>query len=231
MTEPFIHVEQGDALTFLRELDANSINCICTDPPYESMNVHKSHGTTTRLKKWFPTVSNMYLHDCLVEFGRVLAPGSACFIMCDNTTAAWYEQFNRDRRKDGAKNTTVRGLTYWKRLVWHKTGRRGMGYHFPASHEYVLLYEKGKRKYEGATSDVIVADKIMTRDAYPTQKPHGLIAPLLETALDSTNDIVLDPFCGSGSVGEVTKEMGCNFIGVDIQEEAVCLTKKNLNLS
>jgi site-specific DNA-methyltransferase (adenine-specific) len=39
-----------DAVEFLREMPDGSVDLIITDPPYESLEKHRSHGTTTRLR-------------------------------------------------------------------------------------------------------------------------------------------------------------------------------------
>lgn len=50
--------------------------------------------------------------------------------------------------------------------------------------------------------------------AHPTQKPEKLIAKLI---LAGTNkgDVVLDPFCGSGTTAVVAKKLGRNYIGIE----------------
>lgn len=52
---------------------------------------------------------------------------------------------------------------------------------------------------------------------HPTQKPEALLERVV---LSSTNtgDIVLDPFCGSGTTGAVAVRHGRNFIGIDMDK-------------
>lgn len=40
---------------------------------------------------------------------------------------------------------------------------------------------------------------------------------------------MLDPFCGSGTVGLVCKEESRNFVGIDINPEYVKITQSRLN--
>jgi len=40
----------GDAVAFLATLQPRSVDLLITDPPYESLEKHRSIGTTTRLK-------------------------------------------------------------------------------------------------------------------------------------------------------------------------------------
>ena len=69
--------------------------------------------------------------------------------------------------------------------------------------------------------------KANERVGYPTQKPILLLERIIELVTDK-NDIVLDPFCGSGTTLIAAKLLNRNYIGIDISEEAIELTKKRL---
>jgi site-specific DNA-methyltransferase (adenine-specific) len=51
--------------------------------------------------------------------------------------------------------------------------------------------------------------------AHPTQKPVGLMAWCMEKAGVGTDDVVLDPFMGSGTTGVAAAQMGRKFIGIE----------------
>lgn len=51
-----------------------------------------------------------------------------------------------------------------------------------------------------------------------TQKPLGILRPLIEYACP-LGGLILDPFCGAGSVLVAAKEMGRSAIGIDIRED------------
>ena len=69
--------------------------------------------------------------------------------------------------------------------------------------------------------------KAKERTGFPTQKPIILLERIINL---STNpgDIVLDPFCGSGTTLVAAKLLGRRAIGIDILKEAVNLTKRRL---
>ena len=69
--------------------------------------------------------------------------------------------------------------------------------------------------------------KAKERVGYPTQKPILLLERILEIATDE-NDIVLDPFCGSGTTLIASKLLNREFIGIDISPKAVKLTNERL---
>ena len=53
---------------------------------------------------------------------------------------------------------------------------------------------------------------------HPTQKPEGVIYPLVEYSVPK-NGLVLDPFMGSGTTLRVAKNLGRRAIGIDLNEE------------
>ena len=62
---------------------------------------------------------------------------------------------------------------------------------------------------------------------HPTQKPLGIIAPLIEYSVPA-NGVVLDPFMGSGSTLRASFEMGREAIGIEIEEKYCELAVKRL---
>lgn len=69
--------------------------------------------------------------------------------------------------------------------------------------------------------------KAKERVGYPTQKPIALLERIIEISTDA-EDLVLDPFCGSGSMLVAAALSGRRAIGVDVSPEAVQLARKRL---
>lgn len=69
--------------------------------------------------------------------------------------------------------------------------------------------------------------KARERINYPTQKPIALLERIVKIA-SSDGDLILDPFCGSGTTLLAAKLNNRNFIGVDISQEAIKITKERL---
>lgn len=69
--------------------------------------------------------------------------------------------------------------------------------------------------------------KATERVGYPTQKPVILLEKIIHLVTDK-NDVVLDPFCGSGTTLVAAALLDRKYIGIDISKDAVDLAKKRL---
>jgi DNA modification methylase len=65
------------------------------------------------------------------------------------------------------------------------------------------------------------------RLGYPTQKPLALMLRIIE-ASSRPNDVVLDPFCGSGTTIDAAQALGRRWIGIDVTHLAIGLIKHRL---
>jgi len=70
--------------------------------------------------------------------------------------------------------------------------------------------------------------KAKERNGYPTQKPILLLEQIIKIATDE-GDIVLDPFCGSGTTLVSAKLLKRNYIGFDLSAKAIELCNKRLS--
>ncbi len=89
----------------------------------------------------------------------------------------------------------------------------------------------GKQKKGVPLSDVwdipYLNPKAKERTGYPTQKPVLLLNQIIKIVTDE-DDLVLDPFCGSGTTCVSAKSLKRNFIGIDISLDAVELANSRL---
>ncbi len=210
-----------DAVEWLRALPAASIDLLITDPAYESLEKHRAVGTTTRLKQskassnaWFTVFPNARFAELFVEAFRVLKPDAHFYLYCDAET-----MFVAKPEAEGA------GFKFWKPLVWDKK-TIGMGYHYRARYEFILFFEKGKRRLADlGVADVISVPRI--HRGYPAEKPPA-VSEVLIAQSSLPGELVADPFMGSGSVGVAALRLGRRFRGTDVNPEAVRLTADRL---
>lgn len=210
-----------DAVDWLKELDDASIDLLITDPPYESLEKHRKVGTTTRLKnskassnQWFEIFPNDRFEELFIEVYRVLKKNSHFYLFCDQETAFIVKPI--------AEKV---GFKFWKPIVWDKM-KIGMGYHYRARYEFILFFEKGKRKLNNlAVPDILAVPRI--HRGYPTEKPVELMDILIKQS-SSDGQKVCDPFMGAGSVGVSAIQLSRNFIGNDLNSEAVDITRERI---
>lgn len=65
---------------------------------------------------------------------------------------------------------------------------------------------------------------------HPTQKPEKLLAKII-LASSRENDLVFDPFNGSGTTTVVAKKLDRHYLGVEIDDTYCCLAQKRLALA
>ncbi|MCY4349717.1 MAG: site-specific DNA-methyltransferase [Thiotrichales bacterium] len=214
-------INSTDAVEWLRSLPDACADLIVTDPPYESLERHRAVGTTTRLKHskassndWFHVFPNCRFRDLLSELYRVLRRNRHCYIFCDQETMFVLKPVAEEV-----------GFRFWKPIVWDKV-TIGMGYHYRARYEFVLFFEKGKRRLNDLSiSDVLEFKRV--RNGYPAQKPLELIQALIMQS-SQINELVLDPFFGSGTTIVASRRLGRAAWGTDTSRQAHQTTVERL---
>lgn len=213
-----------DALEFLRSMKNETVDLCVTDPPYESLEKHRKVGTTTRLKKsdgssneWFDIFPNKRFPELFRELYRVLRKNSHLYMFSDQETMFVVKPM-----------AEAAGFKFWKPLVWDKE-KIGMGYHYRARYEFVLFFEKGKRKLKDlGMSDVFRVPRI--HGGYPTEKPVGLVQNFVEQS-SNVGELVIDPFCGSCPTGQAAVTLHRHFEGCDISERACKIAANRLGIA
>ncbi|MFH0900060.1 MAG: site-specific DNA-methyltransferase [Pseudomonadota bacterium] len=67
------------------------------------------------------------------------------------------------------------------------------------------------------------------QNTWPTVKPIALMEWLIRL-VTPRDGVVLDPFLGSGTTGVAAAHVGCNFVGIDKDDEAIRLSEKRLGV-
>ena len=221
-----IELHKKDAFAFLETLENESVDLVFTDPPYWTLNKWRNVGTTTRLggnadkdkqTGWFETIDSQELWQLICEIYRVLKKDRHAFIMCDGQTLKWILGYVEEA-----------GFDYYKPLIWDKVSL-GMGYHFRSRHEFIVMLDKGKNRKPKNLSLPDIFTVPMVKGGYPTQKPLGLINPFIEQFTEE-NELVVDPFFGSGTVPLSCQDFNRKFKGSDKSDEAHKYANKRLGV-
>lgn len=105
------------------------------------------------------------------------------------------------------------------------------------SHEYVFLLSKSEKyfyNYEAAKENTVPEGRLRNRrsvwavntepfaGAHFATFPPKLVEPCIQAGSE-TGDTVLDPFFGSGTVGEVCEQMERDYVGIELNDEYASL--------
>ena len=248
------YVQCGDNLELLKSQPNESVNMIYSDILY---GTGRNFGEYQDLKPIRSEIESHYLPR-LIEMKRVLKQTGCIYLQMDWRIVHWvrclmddvfgYDNFLNEIIwcYNNPDNTKKRYLRKHDNILFYKVGD---DYTFNVD-SIRLPYNKetiarSKRKYgtNGRYSEMVINDKGKVPEDwilisqlkgnqieyanYPTQKPKELIKRFV---LASTNegDTVADYYLGSGTTAVVCQELNRNFIGCDINEKAIELTKSRL---
>ena len=221
-----LNLMQGDCLELMKDIEDGSVDLVLTDPPYKTITGGDSNGkNSTRPKgmlsgnrKLFTHQNDIKISDWIPEVYRVLKPNSHCYIFT-----------NALNLKDMLIETEKAGFKLHNLLVWEKNNCTPSQFYMKNC-EYVLFLRKGKAKWIkdiGGSKTVHQFNNIIGNKAHPTEKPADLLKFYVENSSDE-DDIVLDPFMGSGSCGLACVNTNRNFIGIELDEGYFNIAKERI---
>jgi len=195
----------GDSLDLLPKISSNSVDLVVTDPPYGSSKPWDK-ATTQFQEKWLIECYRVMKQDSTIYFffaplklGKILTITEKLFKLKNvlvwhhsNLYGAWMS-YGRDRYK-----------STWEAIIYATKGKG----------DEVAV--KGWLEF-GTTFDVFIVPADL-RSSHPAKKPETIIRRLLVVS-SSPGDIILDPFCGTGTVCKVAKQLNRRFIGIDKNKE------------
>lgn len=236
-------VVQGDCLELMKKLPDNSVDLIVTDPPYnisQENNLSRKTLNSKLQKRNTDIVLNFgewdifdseqdyfqFTENWFKECVRVLKPKGWILVWFDKFRTGYFDLLLAP--KYDIKSRTI--------LIWHKTNPtpsfRKVNY--LSSSEFCWVGSKGssKIKFFGSQNDMHNVFDYPNSSVYgvtkhPTEKPIEIIRKLiLNNSLP--NDLVLDPFLGSGTTAIACKQLGRDFIGMELSEEYCEIARKRL---
>lgn len=210
-----MNLKKGNSVQLLKDLDSNSIDLLVTDPPYKIITGGDSNGINSirpkgilsgnrELMKFIPKFDE-WLPDCF----RVLKDGSHAYIMVNSSNLLKM-----------ANSIEKAGFKIHNYLIWKKNNCTPSQYYMKNC-EYTIFCRKGKAKYInniGDSKTVHDFNNIIGNKIHPTEKPVELMKYYIENS-SNQNDIILDPFMGSGSTGVACLNLDRKFIGFEIDED------------
>jgi site-specific DNA-methyltransferase (adenine-specific) len=176
----------------------------------------------------------------LLEMKRTLKASGSIYLHCDQHASSHLRVLmDSIFGRENYLNTIVwcYGLggsspRYWPRkhddILWYS--RELNGHYFKAA-KIPATSNRMKNQMKKAPDfwNIPTINNMATeRNGYPTQKPEALLERII-LSTSRKGDIVLDPFCGSGTTLIVSVQNGRNAIGIDSNLTAINLAKERLN--
>lgn len=191
----------GDCVDVMAHMPAGCIDLALTDPPY-GVRYRDRHGRTIRNDN-----DLSWLRPAFAQIHRLLRANAVCI--------SFYGWNAADSFIGAAR---AAGFSVGGHLIFPKPYASSGGL-LARRHEAALLFVKGRPPPPiRPPSDVVEGWRYTGNRLHPTQKPIGILTPLIE-AFAPQGGIVLDPFCGSGSTLIAAADAGRRFIGIELASE------------
>lgn len=207
---------------------------LLTDPPYGTGRVQASKSRS--YKDGFDTAQTV---NNLRRWTEVLSANGTMVVICDYRMAA-----------DVVVGLRETPLEYRGEIIWEFGLGRSRTSWWPVKHNNCLTFAMpdavfdfaavprqkrlapkpgyGDDKPAGSVWFHTMSNTDPERVDYPNQKPLLLLAPFVE-AHTTPGDLVVDPYCGSGSSLVAAKRLGRKVWGCDASAEAVSVAESRLN--
>lgn len=248
-TQPYYETETeqlflGDCFELLRKVKPGSIDMIFADPPYflsgngitcqggKMVSVNKAQWDTALSFKDKHTFNRKWIRQCR----RALKPNGTIWIsgtlhnIYSIGAALEQEGFKLInnitwQKTNPPPNLACRCFTHsTETILWAKKDDKKARQLF----NYQLMKQRnGDKQMKDVWTGSLTKATEKKEGKHPTQKPEYLLENII---LASTNkdDIVMDPFCGSGTTGVVAKRYCRKFIGIDSCEEYLEISQRRL---
>jgi len=241
----------GDCLEILNAIPENSIDMVFADPPYMLSNngITCQNGKMVNVNKGKWDKSGGFEEDTAFHNEWI----SACRRILKPEGTIWISGTYHSIYQCGyllQKNN----FHFLNDIVWFKPNAPPnlSCRFFTASHETLLWARREKKakhtfNYNEMKNGLFPEDKLKNENTqmrsvwsilppkdsekehgkHPTQKPLDILKRIV-LASTNENDIVLDPFCGSGTAAVACKSLNRSFIGIEIDKNYCELVKKRL---
>jgi site-specific DNA-methyltransferase (adenine-specific) len=246
MIDKFLNrIVQGDCLDLFKQIPDNSVDMTFADPPFNLKKGYNSYKDNLKLQE--------YLNWCkqwISEMVRVTKPTGSIFVHNIPKWLTFYSGFLNEQADfkhwiSWDAPTAPMGKTlqpaHYGILFYARDCKQLKFYeirypHKRARKSNLLAKDYGGKKgllhpfgplVSDVWTDIHRVKHNKFRDEHPCQLPIHLLERIVLMATDE-NDIVLDPFCGTGTTAIATKRLGRQYIGFELDEKYVEITENKL---
>ena len=209
-----IKIYNENCMKTMGRMEDKSIDLIITDPPY-GMKFRSNH----RAKRyegihWDDNLD--WVEDWSSESYRVLKDNTNMYVFCSFHNV---DIFKQALQRDFA----IKNILIWEK---NNTSMGDLKGDYAPKYEMILFVSKGRRLLNGGRDPNIFKFARTGNKLHPTQKPVELISYLISKSSDK-DDLIYDPFIGSGTTAEAayTNERRCIGSEIDDAYYEVSLTR------
>ena len=228
----------GDAIEELKKIPDKSVNLIVTDPPY---NLNKDYGNNNDKLEFVEYLN--FSRTWLKEAHRVLKDDGTIYVFMGMRFISYIYSILEQEL----------GMYFNSWITWHYTQGIGKTKGFSSRHDDILMFTKHPKNFIFNLDDIRVPQKYYrsinnmrganpgnvwefshihycnkNRKLHPTQKPEALFERMV-LASSNKDDLVLDPFLGSGTMLRVCQQTNRKGIGIEINPEYIDMIKIRLS--
>jgi site-specific DNA-methyltransferase (adenine-specific) len=222
------NILQGNCIEIMNGMEEETVDMIFADPPY---NLSGALNMTVRSGK--PVACHKGEWDIVEDLHQFnLKWLAACKRVLKPTGTLWVSGTLHNHPSIGM---ALKELGWWviNDVVWFKPNATPLlsRNRFVPSTELIWVASKTKKYYfDYALARKMNGGKQMRNmwiinakrhvSSHPAEKPKELLERILKIG-SKKDDVVLDPFVGSGTTGVVAKSIDRNFIGIEIDKAYV----------
>lgn len=231
---------QGDSLSILKKIEPKSVDMIFADPPYflSGDGITCSAGKMVSVKKgnWDEKIEIKEKHkfnrkwiklckEVLKDNGTIWISGTMHNIYSIGM-ALEEEEFKiinniTWKKLNPPPNISCRAFTHsTETILWAKKDLKKAKHKF----NYDVMKElNGGKQMKDVWETSLTKPSEKKCGKHPTQKPVDLLEKIVLASTDE-NDLILDPFSGSGTTGIVASKLNRKYIGIEKEKEYLDLT-------
>lgn len=227
----------GDTFKLLEKMPSSCVDLLVVDPPYNlSKNFHGNKFSKINTND-YKEYTNRWLKECK----RIMKPNASIYVCCDWQSSLvigelMFSLFNVQNRITWQREKGRGSLYNWKNAmedIWFATNSNNYVFNVDkvkCRRKVIAPYKQNNKPKDWEETaegkfrntypsnfwdDISIPYWSMPENTeHPTQKPEKLIAKLI-LASSNENDIVFDPFLGSGTTSVVAKKLNRRYIGIE----------------
>ena len=228
----------GDAIEELKKFPDKSVKLIVTDPPY---NLSKNYGISQDNLNFEDYLN--FSRKWIAEAVRVLTDDGSIYVFMGMRYISYIFMILEQEFK----------LNFNSWITWFYTQGIGKTRGFSPRHDDILFFTKDKKNFTFNLDSVRVPQKFYrsvnnmrganpgnvwefshthycnkNRKNHPTQKPEALFERIILVS-SNENDLILDPFAGSGTSLRVCQQINRKCIGIEINPDYIEMIQKRLS--